>query len=218
LGDEEDTSSIENVIRQRMEGIRLKRPETIKEVVNAEIYSRFDDWPPGSLMLGKDALKSEADALKVLDDYRYTISGLAIRVIGDAAIASFYMQYDGMIRKRSFVVESRVSIVLAKKESQWRIIHEHFSMRPAIIPSLASKPLEEVKVPAELRDDLEEAILKVLSDGSERSAADIAREVSGSLGREVETSQVVEKCRELVSKGMIGSQGRFYPKYKLRPV
>ncbi len=227
LGEGKDRSLIEKVIRQRLDGIKLRKLDLIREMVNVELYSKFDDWPPGLRMLGEDALESEEAALKVLDEYQYTVTEPEVTVRGEIAWASFYLEYNGVIRKRSFDVESRVSMILAKSEleSQWKIVHEHFSIRPLVVPTLAPKPLHEqvevVETPKDEvvetpKDDLAEAIVRVLGDGVERSAAEIIREVSKLTGGEVAPSKVAERCRELAAKGIIESRGRLYPKYRIR--
>ncbi len=213
---EDEVSKVEEVIRQRIECVKLRKPDVIRDVMGVELYSKFDDWPPGMRLRGEEALRSEADALKVLDEYRYSLSDFVVNVVGDVAWASFYLDYDGVIRGRSFEVKSRVSMVLVRSESRWRIVQEHFSMFPVTVPSLAPKPSkQEVKVSEERRDGVEEAVLKVLGDGVERSVAEITEEVSKILGREVVASQVVEKCRLLVSKGVVKTRGRFYPRFKI---
>lgn len=217
MGEKVDALSIENVIIQRMEGIKLKKFRMIREVIHTDLYSKFDDWPPGTRMLGEEALRNEEGALKVLDEYRYTVNDLVMKVKEDFAWASFYVNYKGMIRKRSFDVKSRVSMVLAKSGSQWRIVHEHFSMLPEIMPVSEQKPqVKEAVASEEQRDELEEAIVKVLEDGSEKHIADITKEVSRIIGKEVAASQVIDKCSILASKEVIIRRGRFYPRYKIR--
>jgi hypothetical protein len=227
LEEGKERSLIEKAIRQRIEGVKLRKPDLIREVVDAEFYSKFDDWPPGLRLKGEEALESEEAALNVLDEYQYNVFDLEVRVNGETAWASFILHYDGMIRKRSFKVESRVSMVLTKSEPehQWKIVHEHFSIRPLKVPTLAPRRLakevkareaEKDKVVKEAKGELEEEIVKVLGDGVERSTAEIIREISKSMGGDVASSKVVESCQRLVSKGVIESRGRFYPKYRIK--
>ncbi|MFQ6095271.1 MAG: hypothetical protein ACE5NN_03925, partial [Candidatus Bathyarchaeia archaeon] len=94
---------------------------------------------------------------------------------------------------------------------------EHFSLLPETVPASAPKPHEnEAGASEKQKDELEEAILKVLSDGLERHIAEITQEVSRIIGKEVAASQVVDRCRVLASKGIIKRRGRFYPRYKIR--
>lgn len=215
----EASSLIEGVIRQRLEGIKLKEPQMIRDAVDVGSYSKFDDWPPGRLLQGEAALESEKAALAVLDEYRYTIGELLVNVKENLAWVSFNLEYTGAIRKRSFDVKSRVSMILAKSGPRWRIVHEHFSMLPQQYPLLAPPPQpreEKPKIVEPSEDELVAALLKILGDGKERAAAELAQEASKALGKDVTTPSAAEKCRELVAKGMLESRGRLYPKYRLR--
>lgn len=219
MDESEDRSLIEGVIRQRIEGIRLRDPQMIRNVIDVDSYTKFDDWPPGRLLQGEAALESEKAAMAVLDEYRYSINDLMVNVKGNIAWASLYLQYAGAIRKRGFDVRSRVSMILAKSGDGWRIVHEHFSTVPQQFPLVTTSPKppeEKPKIAEPREDEVGAAVLKILGDGVERTAAALAREVSKALGREVMTPQVAEKCRELVARGMLESHGRLYPRYRLK--
>jgi hypothetical protein len=208
---------IEEAIVKRLDGIKLKKPDMIRGAIGVDRYSKFDDWPPGTLMRGEEALKAEKSALKVLDEYRYAMNDLAVNVLGDVAWASFYLNYDGAIRKRSFDIRSRASMVLTKSGSEWRIVHEHFSMIPEAMPVSAPRAEEKPTTSETQEDGVEEAILKVLEDGSEREIAEITQKVSKILGKEVAASRVKDRCDALLSKEHLKRRGRFYPRYRLTP-
>ena len=214
--DRGDYSIIDKVVRQRIEGIKLRNPNMIRNVIDVQLYSKFDDWPPGMRIQGEEALKSEEEALKVLDDYQYTIKDFSVHFRGEIAWASFYLQYNGKIRNRSFNLETRVSTILAKSEEQWRIVHEHFSTKPEIMPTQAMKPIEKDTIVGELKDKLDVEIVKILGDNIERTAFEIKQEVSKNLGKEIDIAEVSKKCQDLASKGIIEKSGRFYPKYKVK--
>ena len=216
MSEKDNLTNIESVILQRIEGIKRKKPDMIREVINTESYTKFDDWPPGLRMQGEEAIQNEEGALKVLDEYRYTIRDLTVKAASNFAWASFYFKYDGSIRNRRFDIKSRVSIVLAKSGSQWRIVHEHFSILPETVPVDASETLSrDTKVLEKNKDLLNEAIMKVLGDGSERNIAELTKEVSKIVGKEVPASQVIDRCQVLVSEGFIKRRGRFYPRYQI---
>ncbi|MCL4436284.1 MAG: nuclear transport factor 2 family protein [Thaumarchaeota archaeon] len=213
----DDPSVIEEVVRRRIDGIKLKKPELIRESIDASLYSKFDDWPPGTRMEGEEALRGEDDAIKVLEEYSYKLDDFAVKVKGDFAWVSFYFGYNGTIRKKSFDIRSRVSMVLARSRSgsAWKIVHEHFSMFPSEMPVtgprlLVKKDTEGVE--KQLKD-LDEAVLKALEDGSEKHIADLTKQVSKTLGRDIPASEVVNRCKILESKGEIRRSGRFYPRY-----
>jgi hypothetical protein len=215
LVEENERNTIEGIIRKRLDGIKQKNPKMIREIVDEEIYSKFDDWPPGTLLVGEDSFKNEENALKVLDEYNYSLEDFIWNIMGDYAIVTFYINYKGMIRRRSFGIKSRISMVLKKINSQWKIIHEHFSQFPENMP--VSEPIPDVlqKEPVIEDTDLEEKILNVLSDGNARHIAEITEEISKSSDRKVEATQILDTCNILTTKGSIERLGRFYPRYRI---
>ncbi|MEM2906118.1 MAG: zinc ribbon domain-containing protein [Candidatus Bathyarchaeia archaeon] len=122
-------SAVREVVVKRFEGLRMKDACVIANCVDSESYTKFDDWPPFRRQRN-EALKSEAEALKVLSDYRYRIEDLAIDVFDGAALATFHLSYGGQIRKRPFEIRSRVTVVLRNAGDGWKIIHEHYSRFP----------------------------------------------------------------------------------------
>lgn len=121
--------NIKSVIIQRIEGIKRRDAEAIQRLIDKRIYTKFDDWPPFERQEA-DGLRREAEALKVLKEYDYEISDLRIDLLDSVALASFIIKYHGRIREVDFNVRSRVTIVLAKTDNEWKIIHEHWSRFP----------------------------------------------------------------------------------------
>ena len=121
---------IRNIIIRRIEGIRNRDPKVIKDLVDKDRYTKFDDWPPFVLQ-ESEALKNEARALKVLKEYDYQTERWKIQIFGDSAIAMFMIRYRGQIRDLKFNFKSRVSVFLLKKNEKWKVIHEHWSRFPS---------------------------------------------------------------------------------------
>lgn len=126
---EASPEAVRAVLIQRIEGIKNKNPRVIASLVDRKRYSKFDDWPPFKRQ-GSEALKREADALKVLEEYEYETSDWKIDIFGDAALASFTIKYRGKIRELRFNVRSRVSAFLLRREGSWKLVHEHWSRFP----------------------------------------------------------------------------------------
>jgi hypothetical protein len=141
--------------------------------------------------------------------------GLEVKIKDDFAWALFYIIYNGTIRKKSFDIRSRVSMVLTRSGLEWKIVHEHFSMFPITMP--ISEPRLIVKKNTEATDklqrELDGTILKSLGDGSEKHIAELTKQVSKILEREVPAAEIVNRCKTLESKGQIKRRGRFYPRY-----
>jgi len=121
--------SARNILIRRIEGIKNRDAKSIEGVVYKEKYTKFDDWSPFDLQ-GSEALKNEADALKVLKEYNYETRAWKIEIFGDSAIAAFIISYQGKIRDLSFNIRSRVTAFLIKHEGEWKIVHEHWSRLP----------------------------------------------------------------------------------------
>jgi ketosteroid isomerase-like protein len=121
--------AVRSVIIARIEGIKSRDIDAIKRTINEKNYTKFDDWPPFNRQ-EHDALRREAEALRVLKEYNYKVDDLRIDVFDDAAIASFIINYNGQIRNRKFYIKSRVSVFLIKKDAEWKIAHEHWSRFP----------------------------------------------------------------------------------------
>lgn len=122
---------IKNVLIQRIEAIKNRDAKAIANLVFAEKYTKFDDWPPFDLQ-DSNALRSESDALKVLKEYSYETRGWRVEIFGDLALAAFIIRYKGRIRDLDFNVQSRVTEVLLKHGDRWRIVHEHWSRFPVL--------------------------------------------------------------------------------------
>ena len=120
---------VKTVLIRRIEGIKKKDAQSIADLVDKDRYTKFDDWPPFERQ-GLEALNREAEALKLLKDYDYEISGWKVDVINNVAIASFIINYRGTIRDLNFNIKSRVTAVLTKINDEWKLIHEHWSRFP----------------------------------------------------------------------------------------
>ena len=100
------------------------------------IFSKFDEAPPYTRQSSEEAFVYEQAAFASISDYTYQIDEMKIDVVGDAAIATFYLTYKGMfVNDYSFEgspVGSRLraTMVLAKSAKGWKIAHEHLSRFP----------------------------------------------------------------------------------------
>jgi ketosteroid isomerase-like protein len=121
--------AVKAVITQRIDGVRRRDTEAILRFVDKDRYTKFDDWPPFERQ-GPEALDREAEAFKVLKEYSYEITDWKVEVFGDASLASFIINYRGVIRELSFNIRSRVTVFLVNKGGEWKLVHEHWSRFP----------------------------------------------------------------------------------------
>jgi ketosteroid isomerase-like protein len=132
---QEQTSStveddVKNAIVKRLDGIKNKDETAVKALID-ESYSKFDDWAPYQRQEGSQALQNEFSAFKVLSNYTYELKDFKANVMSDVALATFIIHYQGTMRNDQFDVTSRVTTVLRKQDSTWKVVHEHLSRFPA---------------------------------------------------------------------------------------
>lgn len=120
---------VKNIIVKRLDGIKNRDEAAVRALID-EHYNKFDDWPPFGRQDVAKALENEFGAFKVLSNYSYELKDFEVNLFGDAAVATFTIHYQGQIRNRPFDVNSRVTSVLKKQDSGWKVIHEHFSRYP----------------------------------------------------------------------------------------
>ena len=101
-----------------------------------DIFTKFDAAPPYTRQTAQDAFVYEQAAFANISDYEYRLDEFRVDVIGDVALATFYLTYKGVFvndysfEGRMVGSRSRVTMVLAKFGTSWKIVHEHFSSFP----------------------------------------------------------------------------------------
>jgi hypothetical protein len=118
------------VVDRRLEAIRRRDGRLLEDIVEREVYTKFDDWPPFYRQDAEVALKNEKDAYRVLSDYGYELKDVKVEVWDEAALATYHIKYWGTIRGRYFNVASRVTMVFRRRDQGWRLVHEHWSRFP----------------------------------------------------------------------------------------
>ena len=122
--------AVKMTVVKRLDGIKNRDGETIRSQVDTEKYTKFDDWSPFRRQRAEEALKNEADALKVLTSYDYEVKDFKVDVMDGTALATFQLHYKGHIRNKHFDVEARVTTLLKGQGLEWKIVHEHYSRFP----------------------------------------------------------------------------------------
>jgi len=120
---------VKNTITKRFDGIKNRDEAAVRALID-ERYNKFDDWPPFERQEAAKALENEFAAFKVMSNYSYELKDFEANLFGDVAVATFTIHYQGQIRNRPFDMNSRVTTVLKKQDSVWKIVHEHFSRFP----------------------------------------------------------------------------------------
>ena len=61
------------------------------------------------------------------DKVTFSIKNVKIKIYGEAALSTFYWKVDIQKKKRIKSIEGRASHVFLFLDSDWKIVHEHFS-------------------------------------------------------------------------------------------
>jgi ketosteroid isomerase-like protein len=103
-----------------------------------KLFSKFDENPPYTRQASEEAYVYEQAAFANISDYEYKVEDLRVDLVGDAAVATFYLTFKGMfVNDYSFEgmtvgSRARVTMVLARFGGSWRFVHEHFSTFPEL--------------------------------------------------------------------------------------
>ena len=99
-------------------------------------FTKFDENPPYTRQNLDEAFVYEQAAFANISDYDYSIDEFRVDVLGDVAVASFYLSYSGMfVNDYSFEgspvrAKARVTMVLTRTPRGWKAVHEHLSRIP----------------------------------------------------------------------------------------
>jgi ketosteroid isomerase-like protein len=102
----------------------------------SSFFTKFDESPPYTRQGADEAFIFEQAQFANLSDYQYEIQELRIDSLGEVAVATFYLTYSGVfvndysIEGSTVKSKSRVTMVFARFQDTWKIVHEHFSSIP----------------------------------------------------------------------------------------
>ena len=134
---DKDKSDVEKAIRAFFEAGRNKDLTALADFHGPrDRFTKFDENPPYTRQNSDEAFVYEQAAFANISDYNYSIDELRVDLLGDAAVASFYLSYSGMfVNDYSFEgspvrAKTRVTMALARTLKGWRVVHEHLSRFP----------------------------------------------------------------------------------------
>jgi len=144
--EEKDRSEVSALIRSFFEAGKEKDLTSLMGFHSPSVFTKFGDTPPYTRQNSEEAFVHEQAEFANISDYQYRIEDLRIDLLGEAAVATFYLSYKGVfVNDYSFEgmtvsSRSRVTMVLAKFRGSWSIVHEHFSSFPDL-PGKEPSPL-----------------------------------------------------------------------------
>ena len=132
-----DKKEIEAVIRAFFEAGKNKDLTALADFhASRDLFTKFDENPPYTRQNSDEAFVHEQAAFTNIADYDYSIDELRVDLLGDVAVASFYLSYSGMfVNEYSFEGSpvrgrARVTLVLTRTKKGWKMVHEHLSRMP----------------------------------------------------------------------------------------
>jgi hypothetical protein len=91
-------------------------------------FTKFDDFEPLERQDGEATRRLEREAILGVNEFDPRLLDLKVDVFGPVAVTTFVMDYrvvDNQDERHSF--RARATLVLAREEGEWLIVHEHFS-------------------------------------------------------------------------------------------
>ena len=138
---DKDRNDVEALIRAFFDTGKSKDLTALADFhASGDQFTKFDENPPYTRQNSDEAFVYEQAAFANITDYDYSIGELRIDLLGDVAIATFYLSYSGMfVNDYSFEgspvrAKTRVTMVLSRTAKGWRVVHDHFSRFPETRP------------------------------------------------------------------------------------
>lgn len=83
-----------------------------------------DGLPRGNAEQNK---KSEQEVFSAVSNLKYDLRDVKVDVFGDMAVATFHGYFEGDMGENHVMMQLQGTLVFAKTENTWKIVHEHFS-------------------------------------------------------------------------------------------
>ncbi len=71
--------------------------------------------------------KGEKEIFSAISNLKYDLRDLKVNVFGDMAIATFHGHFEGDMGENHLTMQLQSTLVFAKTNNTWKIVHEHFS-------------------------------------------------------------------------------------------
>ncbi len=100
---------------------------------NKEKFSKYNEYAPLRRLNRDEALLHDELYISNISDYSYEIKNLRIEINNNIAIATFYIQHNGIfVNNYNFTGKqiqnrTRSTMIFEKNKVEWFLIHEHSS-------------------------------------------------------------------------------------------
>ena len=90
-------------------------------------FTKFDDFEPLERQDGDTTRRLEREMLLAVEEFDARAVDLKIDVFGPVAVTTFVMEYAVLAEGQRMELRARATLVFAKDDGAWLIVHEHFS-------------------------------------------------------------------------------------------
>jgi ketosteroid isomerase-like protein len=91
-------------------------------------FTKFDDFEPLDRQDAETTRRLEREAVCGVAQFTACVEDLKVDVFGEAAVATFVLDYGAVTNDdEAMAFRARATLVLARHEGRWLIVHEHIS-------------------------------------------------------------------------------------------
>jgi ParB/RepB/Spo0J family partition protein len=147
---------IRRIIADMMDGLNSKDLSQFFRDISKRYFTMFSRFPPFNKMQTEEAMDYLSNVLHQMSSYRVKIEDLDIKIFQNFAYATFFELHRIGIMGKTVKTRTRATIIFAKEEGTWKIMHEHWSSANAseLVGWISGKPesLEPVAAIKQLAD------------------------------------------------------------------
>jgi ketosteroid isomerase-like protein len=118
-------------IRRRLDEIwATARSRDFERLESFHLYGpKFTEFKEGKPRGdARSCAHGERMTFTMIDEPSVDMNDLAINVFGEAAIATFNGRFTGRIKGNPVALDQQATMVFARADGEWKIVHEHFSL------------------------------------------------------------------------------------------
>jgi ketosteroid isomerase-like protein len=126
---ESEQEAVEQRLAEIMSAARRKAIDELESYhAFGPKFTKFDDFDPLERQDAETTKRLEREAILGVQEFSPEVVDLKVDVFGAVAVTTFVMEYDVVPEQDERVsFRARATLVFAKDDGQWLIVHEHFS-------------------------------------------------------------------------------------------
>lgn len=123
-----EQQQVERTLREIMDAVRRKDVDRLEAFhLYGPKFTKFDDFEPLDRQDAEACRRSEREGIEAAEAAEFSFSDLKVDVFGTIAIATFVLDENLRVGGEAIKAKARSTMVFAKIENDWKIVHEHFS-------------------------------------------------------------------------------------------